>query len=168
MVELYNWDIKRLSSLQLYPLQFSSRVLYWWFVLFCVKFLCTMLFDGWNLKLNLETFLLWFSAVSKGNRSAMPLSRIALQSPAGAARGQVWISSYLKSCPRFFRFTTIVYVCDDMGQMTFFSQADDIRNEANELLRIKDYLYNELSKKTGQPVEKVSLLNAGIFWCYVA
>ena len=38
-------------------------------------------------------------------------------------------------------------------------QADDIRNEANELLRIRDYLYNELATKTGQPVEKVSLLN---------
>jgi ATP-dependent Clp protease protease subunit len=37
-----------------------------------------------------------------------------------------------------------------------FSQADDICNEANELLRIRDYLYNELSKKTGQPFEKVS------------
>ncbi|KAG6788424.1 hypothetical protein POTOM_004490 [Populus tomentosa] len=61
-------------------------------------------------------------SVSKGNRSAMPLSRIALQSPAGAARGQ----------------------------------ADDICNEANELLRIRDYLYNELSKKTGQPFEKIS------------
>ncbi|KAJ6308242.1 hypothetical protein OIU76_017926 [Salix suchowensis] len=69
---------------------------------------------------NLAGFLL--TAGEKGNRSAMPLSRIALQSPAGAARGQ----------------------------------ADDIRNEANELLRIRDYLYNELSKKTGQPFEKIS------------
>ncbi|KAF2313170.1 hypothetical protein GH714_009588 [Hevea brasiliensis] len=60
------------------------------------------------------------SSVLKGNRSAMPLSRIAPQSPAGAARGQ----------------------------------ADDIRNETNELLRIKDYLYNELAKKTGQSSEK--------------
>lgn len=39
-----------------------------------------------------------------------------------------------------------------------FCQADDIHNEATELLRIRDYLFNELSKKTGQPVEKVSLL----------
>ncbi|KDP25583.1 hypothetical protein JCGZ_20739 [Jatropha curcas] len=69
---------------------------------------------------NLAGFLL--AAGEKGNRSAMPLSRIALQSPAGAARGQ----------------------------------ADDIRNEANELLRIKDYLYNELAKKTGQPFEKIN------------
>ncbi|CAK7355754.1 unnamed protein product [Dovyalis caffra] len=69
---------------------------------------------------NLAGFLL--AAGEKGNRSAMPLSRIALQSPAGAARGQ----------------------------------ADDIRNEANELLRIRDYLYNELSKKTGQPFEKIN------------
>ncbi|KAH8521801.1 hypothetical protein POPTR_001G115900v4 [Populus trichocarpa] len=69
---------------------------------------------------NLAGFLL--TAGEKGNRSAMPLSRIALQSPAGAARGQ----------------------------------ADDICNEANELLRIRDYLYNELSKKTGQPFEKIS------------
>ncbi|XP_054824962.1 ATP-dependent Clp protease proteolytic subunit-related protein 2, chloroplastic isoform X2 [Prosopis cineraria] len=69
---------------------------------------------------NLAAFLL--AAGEKGNRFAMPLSRIALQSPAGSARGQ----------------------------------ADDIRNEANELLRIRDYLFNELASKTGQPVEKIS------------
>ncbi|KAI3409670.1 ATP-dependent Clp protease proteolytic subunit [Psidium guajava] len=69
---------------------------------------------------NLAGFLL--AAGEKGNRFAMPLSRIALQSPAGAARGQ----------------------------------ADDIRNEANELLRIRDYLFSELAKKTGQPIEKVN------------
>ncbi|OIT03161.1 PREDICTED: ATP-dependent Clp protease proteolytic subunit-related protein 2, chloroplastic-like isoform X2 [Nicotiana attenuata] len=68
---------------------------------------------------NLAGFLL--AAGEKGNRFAMPLSRIALQSPAGAARGQ----------------------------------ADDIRNEADELLRIRDYLFKELAEKTGQPVEKV-------------
>ncbi|KAI4372715.1 hypothetical protein MLD38_010914 [Melastoma candidum] len=68
---------------------------------------------------NLAGFLL--AAGEKGNRFAMPLSRIALQSPAGAARGQ----------------------------------ADDICNEANELLRVRDYLFNELAKKTGQPAEKV-------------
>ncbi|XP_028762736.1 ATP-dependent Clp protease proteolytic subunit-related protein 2, chloroplastic-like isoform X2 [Neltuma alba] len=69
---------------------------------------------------NLAAFLL--AAGEKGNRFAMPLSRIALQSPAGSARGQ----------------------------------ADDIRNEANELLRIRDYLFNELASKTGQPVEKIT------------
>ncbi|OVA06791.1 ClpP [Macleaya cordata] len=69
---------------------------------------------------NLAGFLL--AAGDKGNRFAMPLSRIALQSPAGAARGQ----------------------------------ADDIRNEADELLRIRDYLFEELSKKTGQPVEQIN------------
>lgn len=69
---------------------------------------------------NLAAFLL--AAGEKGNRFAMPLSRIALQSPAGAARGQ----------------------------------ADDIRNEANELLRIRDYLFNELADKTGQPIEKIN------------
>ncbi|XP_010277386.1 PREDICTED: ATP-dependent Clp protease proteolytic subunit-related protein 2, chloroplastic [Nelumbo nucifera] len=68
---------------------------------------------------NLAGFLL--AAGEKGNRVAMPLSRIALQSPAGSARGQ----------------------------------ADDIRNEANELLRIRDYLFEELAKKTGQPVDKI-------------
>ncbi|KAH7514080.1 hypothetical protein FEM48_Zijuj11G0050500 [Ziziphus jujuba var. spinosa] len=68
---------------------------------------------------NLAAFLV--AAGEKGNRFAMPLSRIALQSPAGAARGQ----------------------------------ADDIQNEANELLRIRDYLFNELAEKTGQPVEKI-------------
>uniref|UniRef100_A0A1D1YHR6 ATP-dependent Clp protease proteolytic subunit n=1 Tax=Anthurium amnicola TaxID=1678845 RepID=A0A1D1YHR6_9ARAE len=69
---------------------------------------------------NLAAFLL--AAGEKGSRVGMPLSRIALQSPAGAARGQ----------------------------------ADDIRNEANELLRIKDYLFTELAKKTGQPIEKIN------------
>ncbi|KAK3038498.1 hypothetical protein RJ639_029796, partial [Escallonia herrerae] len=68
---------------------------------------------------NLAGFLL--AAGEKGNRFAMPLSRIALQSPAGAARGQ----------------------------------ADDIRNEADELLRIRDYLFKELAQKTGQPVDKI-------------
>lgn len=34
-------------------------------------------------------------------------------------------------------------------------QADDIQNETNELLRIRDYLFKELAQKTGQPVEKV-------------
>ncbi|RZC70137.1 hypothetical protein C5167_033294 [Papaver somniferum] len=68
---------------------------------------------------NLSGFLL--AAGDKGSRFAMPLSRIALQSPAGAARGQ----------------------------------ADDIKNEANELLRIRDYLFDELSIKTGQPAEKI-------------
>ncbi|XP_068665789.1 ATP-dependent Clp protease proteolytic subunit-related protein 2, chloroplastic [Aristolochia californica] len=69
---------------------------------------------------NLAGFLL--AAGEKGSRSAMPLSRIALQPPAGAARGQ----------------------------------ADDIQNEANELLRIKNYLYQELAAKTGQQVEKIN------------
>ncbi|XP_004245699.1 ATP-dependent Clp protease proteolytic subunit-related protein 2, chloroplastic [Solanum lycopersicum] len=68
---------------------------------------------------NLAAFLL--AAGEKGNRCAMPLARIALESPAGAARGQ----------------------------------ADDIRNEAEELLRIRNYLFKELSEKTGQPIEKV-------------
>ncbi|KAF6160759.1 hypothetical protein GIB67_035960 [Kingdonia uniflora] len=57
----------------------------------------------------------------KGSRAAFPLSRVALQSPAGAARGQ----------------------------------ADDVRNEASELLRIRDYLYKELAQMTGQSVEKI-------------
>uniref|UniRef100_A0A803PJZ3 ATP-dependent Clp protease proteolytic subunit n=1 Tax=Cannabis sativa TaxID=3483 RepID=A0A803PJZ3_CANSA len=69
---------------------------------------------------NLAAFLL--AAGEKGNRYAMPLARIALQSPAGAARGQ----------------------------------ADDIQNETNELLRIRDYLFNELAEKTGQPADKIS------------
>ncbi|XP_038687174.1 ATP-dependent Clp protease proteolytic subunit-related protein 2, chloroplastic [Tripterygium wilfordii] len=68
---------------------------------------------------NLAGFLV--AGGEKGSRMAMPLSRIALQAPAGAARGQ----------------------------------ADDIRNEADELLRIRDYLYKELAKNTGQPVEKI-------------
>lgn len=42
---------------------------------------------------------------------------------------------------------------------TFF-KADDIRNEADELLRIRDYLFKELAQKTGQPVEKVIRINS--------
>uniref|UniRef100_A0A0C9RH83 ATP-dependent Clp protease proteolytic subunit n=1 Tax=Wollemia nobilis TaxID=56998 RepID=A0A0C9RH83_9CONI len=34
-------------------------------------------------------------------------------------------------------------------------RADDIQNEANELLRIRDYLFQKLAVKTGQPVEKI-------------
>ncbi|MFS7945753.1 hypothetical protein Hanom_Chr06g00527871 [Helianthus anomalus] len=33
-------------------------------------------------------------------------------------------------------------------------QADDIQNVANELLRIRDYLFKELAQKTGQPMEQ--------------
>ncbi|KAK8950177.1 hypothetical protein KSP40_PGU013655 [Platanthera guangdongensis] len=33
-------------------------------------------------------------------------------------------------------------------------KADDVHNEANELLRIRDYLFGELAKKTWQPIEK--------------
>ncbi|CAL9146252.1 ATP-dependent Clp protease proteolytic subunit-related protein 2, chloroplastic-like [Musa acuminata AAA Group] len=69
---------------------------------------------------NMAGFLL--AAGEKGSRVGMPLCRVTLQPPAGAARGQ----------------------------------ADDIRNEANELLRIRDYLFGELAKKTGQPVEKIN------------
>ncbi|RHN63296.1 putative endopeptidase Clp [Medicago truncatula] len=68
----------------------------------------------------LAAFLL--AAGEKGNRTAMPLARIVIQSPAGAARGR----------------------------------ADDIQNEAAELLRIRDYLFTELANKTGQPVEKIT------------
>ncbi|KAK1564536.1 hypothetical protein Q3G72_005269 [Acer saccharum] len=74
---------------------------------------------------NLAAFLLvadWQEKRIIALQCPMPLSRIALQSPAGAARGQ----------------------------------ADDIRNEANELIRIKDHLYGELAKKTGQPLEKIN------------
>ncbi|XXG43161.1 hypothetical protein AAC387_Pa01g3264 [Persea americana] len=69
---------------------------------------------------NLAGFLL--AAGEKGSRVAMPLSRIALQSPAGAARGQ----------------------------------ADDVQNEANELFRIRNYLFKELAAKTGQSVDKIN------------
>ncbi|KAL0694314.1 hypothetical protein Bca4012_061494 [Brassica carinata] len=72
-----------------------------------------------GLAYNLAGFLL--AAGEKGQRFAMPLSRIALQSPAGTARGQ----------------------------------ADDIQNEAKELSRIRDYLFNELAKNTGQPAETI-------------
>ncbi|MFS7900389.1 putative Clp protease proteolytic subunit /Translocation-enhancing protein TepA [Helianthus anomalus] len=34
-------------------------------------------------------------------------------------------------------------------------QVDDIQNVANELLRIRDYLFKELAQKTGQPMEQV-------------
>eukprot|EP00249_Psilotum_nudum_P036842 c8864_g1_i1 orf=123-983(+) len=69
---------------------------------------------------NIAGFLL--AAGTKGLRVAMPLTRIALQSPAGAARGQ----------------------------------ADDIQNEAKELLRVKNYVFKQLSIKTGHPIEKIN------------
>ncbi|WZZ29635.1 hypothetical protein YC2023_013036 [Brassica napus] len=55
------------------------------------------------------TYIMGLPKTLQGQRFAMPLLRIALQSPAGAARGQL---------------------------------ADDIQNEANELSRIRDYLFN--------------------------
>ncbi|GAB4856990.1 ATP-dependent Clp protease proteolytic subunit-protein 2, chloroplastic [Ancistrocladus abbreviatus] len=69
---------------------------------------------------NLAGFLL--AAGETGNCFAMPLSRIALQSPAGFAHGRT----------------------------------ADIRNEGNELLRIRNLLFKELAKNTGQPVEKIN------------
>ncbi|OIT03159.1 atp-dependent clp protease proteolytic subunit-related protein 2, chloroplastic [Nicotiana attenuata] len=75
---------------------------------------------------NLVGFLL--ATGEKVNRFAMPLSRIALQSPAGAARGQVCL------------------------------------HEADELLRIRDYLFKELAEKTGQPVEKVYI---AFIWIWI-
>ncbi|KAL6582192.1 hypothetical protein OROMI_006206 [Orobanche minor] len=69
--------------------------------------------------INLACFLL--ASGEKGHRSAMPCSLISLESPVGAARGQV----------------------------------DDIRNETDELLRIRNYLFKELAQNTGQPVEKI-------------
>ncbi|CAM6084818.1 unnamed protein product [Calypogeia fissa] len=65
---------------------------------------------------------LLLSAGEKGLRVAMPMTRIALQSPAGSARGQ----------------------------------ADDIQNEAKELSRVRNYVFNQVSKNTGQPLEKVT------------
>ncbi|CAI6000850.1 unnamed protein product [Closterium sp. NIES-65] len=62
------------------------------------------------------------AAGTKGLRVAMPMTRVALQSPAGAARGQ----------------------------------ADDIQNEARELSRVRTYVFGELAKMSGQPVEKVT------------
>ncbi|KAG0590924.1 hypothetical protein KC19_1G136100 [Ceratodon purpureus] len=64
---------------------------------------------------------LLLAAGAKGMRTAMPLTRVALMSPAGSARGQ----------------------------------ADDIINEARELSRVRNYVYEQVSKKTGQPLEKV-------------
>eukprot|EP00475_Leptophrys_vorax_P040383 TRINITY_DN74757_c0_g1_i1.p1 TRINITY_DN74757_c0_g1~~TRINITY_DN74757_c0_g1_i1.p1 ORF type:complete len:453 (+),score=-37.80 TRINITY_DN74757_c0_g1_i1:62-1360(+) len=60
------------------------------------------------------------AAGTKGLRVAMPMTRVALQSPAGAARGQ----------------------------------ADDIQNEAKELMRVRAYVFGEIAKMSGQPVEK--------------
>lgn len=34
-------------------------------------------------------------------------------------------------------------------------QADDVQNETKELLRVRDYLFKELSKQTGQPFDKI-------------
>lgn len=49
-----------------------------------------------------------------------------------------------------------------------FCQASDIHNEASELLRIRDYLFNELAKKTGQTVETVSSLMTKSYVVFLA
>lgn len=41
----------------------------------------------------------------------------------------------------------------------FTTQADDIQNEARELSRVRSYVFEQLAKKTGHPVEKVSCLS---------
>lgn len=69
---------------------------------------------------NLSAFLL--AAGAKGKRGASPSSRVALQSVAGAARGQ----------------------------------ADDIENEAKELIRTRNYVFEQLARNTGQPLEKIT------------
>ncbi|GJX34203.1 hypothetical protein Tco_0245760 [Tanacetum coccineum] len=56
-------------------------------------------------------------SLMEGQRIGIPLSRIAFESAAGA------------SCGQFF------YQNDDVVQ------ADDIQNEANELLKIRDFLF---------------------------
>lgn len=107
-------------------------------------------------KCNLDSeFLMCFlwSWIVKGHRFAMPLSRIALESPAGAARGQVWtyVIKGLQLIDILFPFFMfIIFIPNDAVQ------ADDIQNEANELLRIRDYLFKELAQKTGQPVDQVT------------
>ncbi|CAN1747993.1 ATP-dependent Clp protease proteolytic subunit-related protein 2, chloroplastic [Linum perenne] len=77
---------------------------------------------------NMATFML--AAGDKGYRSALPYCRMALESPAGAARGQ----------------------------------AVAMKVEGDELVRIKNYLYKEFSKNTGQPVEKIEkdMKNGGL------
>ena len=80
----------------------------------------------------------------------MPLCRISLQSPAGAARGQVYnlnrrpIGLLLDACILEYYY---IYIYISL-------QADDIENEANELIRIKNYLYGKLAEHTGHSVEK--------------
>lgn len=56
-------------------------------------------------------------------------------------------SLYLK--PRFAPASKLPHFLGNLWQ------ADDIQNEADELLRIRDYLFKELAQRTGQPVEKV-------------
>lgn len=98
----------------------------------------------------------------------MPLSRIALQSPAGAARGQVNKLPFEFVLVKAFNVTRSHYL---NGQTTNFSQADDIQNEAKELSRIRDYLFNELAKNTGQPAERVSFVSTmtnsnSFYYCF--
>ncbi|KAJ3691031.1 hypothetical protein LUZ61_020195 [Rhynchospora tenuis] len=61
------------------------------------------------------------AAGKKGNRAALPHTRIILRAPVGEANGQV----------------------------------DDVLNETKELTKIRDHLFNELAKQTGQPAEKI-------------
>ncbi|KAG6517892.1 hypothetical protein ZIOFF_021291 [Zingiber officinale] len=102
------------------------------------------------------------AAGEKGNRSGMPLCEIALQTPAGVARGQMRF--LIISLPplkmigiliSLFQQSLYLQLLSDMWKR-HVEKADDVQNEANELLRIRDYLFSELSKKTGQPLERIS------------
>lgn len=71
--------------------------------------------------------------------------------------------SFHVTCHRYFSFICLFISLQFTCIYEIFCQADDIQNEANELLRIRDYLFKELAGKTGQPVEKVSLLITKIY-----
>jgi hypothetical protein len=43
-----------------------------------------------------------------------------------------------------------------IGTDSFVLQADDIQNEAKELSRVRNYIFGQVSKNCGQPLDKVS------------
>lgn len=86
MVIYVVWDT--FMELSTYYFYFRSKILHRW-IIYIYHLNCIVLWVQWNLKFRLTYYV--YDNLLKGNRFAMPLSRVALESPAGAARGQVWL-----------------------------------------------------------------------------
>ena len=122
-------------------------------LLLSIVFLLTIC--GFNMLKYNAYFCCSVCIVIKGSRTGMPLCRISVQSPAGAARGQVCkLNCSIWEMPTFY----------SLDLLDLYLQADDIENEANELIRIKNYLYGKLAEHTGHSVEKVGKSDYMIFF----